>query len=152
MAKNDFDGQEHQAAPGERIKVENEDFVNAVAGDRYNCALVWAIRRQFPDALRVSVNTDHVAFSIDETRYVYPTTEHIVETVIKPLDQGGECKPVTVTLSNGVTKPVRHVDTQEQIQARRANNRNRFSKRAHNEMPPPQASSYKRLMVVKADV
>lgn len=150
MEQPKLDGQEHQAAPSQRVKVELDDFKNAVKGDRFNCALVWAIRRKFPEAQRVSVNTDHVAYSIDETRYVYPTTEQIIQKVIKPLDQGGEVEPVTVQLANGTTKPVIHYDKDRAMQIRDGY-RARTSRRAHGEQAPPQSSSYKRLMVVNAE-
>src|SRR5579859_1951060 len=144
-----LDGQEHQDAPSQRIKVETDDFFNAVKGDQYNCALVWAIRRRFPEAQRVAVNTDRVAFTIDETRYVYPTTPQIVEHVIKPLDQGGEVSPCTVQLSNGWTKPKVHRSEEAEVKHRQ-NERIRTVKEKKGEHVP-QSSSYKRLMVVNAE-
>ena len=145
----EFDGQETQAAPSQRVKVEINDFANAVAGDRYNCALVWAIRRKFPEAKRVSVNTDRVAYSVDETRFVYPSTEQIIEHVIKPLDQGGECKPVTVLLANGYTKPVKHYEG-EKLEKHVTDNRRRTVKTKRGEHIP-QSSSYKRLKIMNGE-
>ena len=143
-----FDGVEVQSAPVERVKVEMDDFTNAVKGDRYNCALVWAIRRKHPEARRVQVDTSHVGFSIGETRYVYPTSPEIIERVIRPLDTGGEVKPCTVKLSDGYTKPVQHKD-EDGLQKK--NNQQRKSvaeKKQRGESLAPASARYRRLTVM----
>jgi hypothetical protein len=147
-----LDGQDIQAAPVERIKVELSDYANAVSGDRYNCALVWAIRRKHPEARRVQVDTKQVGFSIGEQRFVYPSTDEIVDKVIRPLDTGGEVAPCTIRLSDGYVKPVQHTDV-DGLQRKNATQRTKTAdKRRKGEDPyTPNSARYRRLTVVVRD-
>lgn len=105
-----FDGVTTLPAPNDRVPVGAEDFAKAVPGDQYKCALAWAIRRRYPNAMRIRVNRGEVSFSIGDQRRHYPSDERIVEQVIRPLDTGGELKPTTVRLHDGYTTPVRYSD------------------------------------------
>jgi hypothetical protein len=150
-----LDGQKVQTAPAERIKVETEDFINAVKGDRYNCAMVWAIRRKYPDARRVMADVKTVAFSRGEQRFVYPATDDIVENVIKPLDTGGEVKPCIVRLSDGYVKPVNH-RSEDALERQNKSVRTRVAQRKQEGMkdpyrPYPTSSGYRRLTVLIKD-
>ncbi len=109
-AHPDFDGVTTLPAPNDRIPVGAEDYARAVPGDQYQCALAWAIRRRYPQAMRIRVNRGEVSFSIGDERRHYPTGEDIVESVIRPLDTGGELKPTTVRLNNGYSVPVQYSD------------------------------------------
>lgn len=115
----DFDGVTTLPAPNDRISVGAEDFAHAVPGDQYKCALAWAIRRKYPQAMRIRVNRGAVSFSIGDERRHYPSDESIVESVIRPLDTGGELKPTTVRLHDGYTVPVRYSD-EDQLAKKRA--------------------------------
>lgn len=95
-------------APDDTVRVEPEDIIDAIAADQFNCAIVCAIQRKFPKARRVKVNKKTIAFSIGDDRFVYPTPESAVETIIEPLDRGGVPTPGLVRLKAGIVKPVDH--------------------------------------------
>jgi hypothetical protein len=97
-------------APDYAVRVEESDIRQAIAADQFNCAIVCAIQRKFPEARRVIVNKKKIAFSVGEYRLVYPTPESAVETIIEPLDTGGTPSPGLVRLKEGVVQPVRHAD------------------------------------------
>lgn len=88
------------------IDVEQQDIDEAVPRDQYQCAIVLAIQRRYPEALRVTVNAKQIAFSIREDRFVYPTPAEAIEAIIKPLDTGGTPEPVTIKLRGGIVKDV----------------------------------------------
>ena len=90
------------------INVNDEDIAHARARDQHNCAIVRAIQRKYPDAVRVRANTEHIGFSIGEERYTYPTPPEAIEVIIKPLDTGHIPEPATIRLRNGKVKPVQH--------------------------------------------
>lgn len=113
-----FDGVTTLPAPNDRVPVGAEDFAKAVKGDQYKCALAWAIRRKYPQAMRIRVNRGEVSFSIGEQRRHYPSDENIVEQVIRPLDTGGELKPTTVRLHDGYVTPVRYSDEEQLVKKR----------------------------------
>lgn len=105
----------------ERFKVEEQDFVTAVSGDQYNCALAVCIQRTLPKAKDVRVNVKTVSWVENDARFRYPTPETAVDSVIKPLDthKTGELKPVTVKLTNGTVRPVYYRDDDELERQRR---------------------------------
>lgn len=151
MEQPKIDGTDHQAAPDMSVLVQTDDFADAVRSDQHNCALVWAIRRKFPEARRVRVNTEHVTFARGETRYVYPTTEQIKEKVIKPLDTGGDCDPVTVKLTGGWTKPVIRREAPKMTARERLDAERRRNARVKRGEITPSSAGYNRLRVVKTD-
>lgn len=110
-------------APDYAVRVEDEDIKEAIAADQFNCAITLAIQRKFPKARRVKVNKNTIAFSIGENRYVYPTPESAVETIIEPLDKGGAPIPGLVRLKAGMIKPVDHSRTDDDEQWQRAKRR-----------------------------
>lgn len=97
-------------APDDSVRVNDEDCIYAIKSNQYQCAIVRAIWRKYPKARRVRVNKNTIAFSIDEERFVYPTPESAVESIIKPLDTGGAPEPGLVRLKGGIVKPVEHLD------------------------------------------
>ncbi len=127
----DFDGVTTLPAPNDRIPVGAEDYARAVKGDQYKCALAWAIRRKYPQAMRIRVNRGEVSFSIGEQRMHYPSDEEIIEQVIRPLDTGGELKPTTVRLHDGYVTPVQYSD-EEQLARKRLVMAERASKARRN--------------------
>ena len=145
----DIDGTNVLPAPVMNVKVETDDFVKAVQGDQYNCALVWAIHRKFPQAKRVAVNTESVRFSLDGMRYVYPSDETIVERVIRPLDTGGEVQPTTVKLHDGYAKTCK-VTTEAQETTHNQEQRE-YKVKVKKGLHTPISSNYKRLMVVRSN-
>lgn len=88
------------------VNVEQEDIDGAVPRNQYQCAIVRAIQRQYPQAIRVTVNSNKIGFTIREDRFVYPTPPEAVEAIIKPLDTGGTPHPITLQLRGGVVKDV----------------------------------------------
>lgn len=113
-------------APVARVKVEEIDFENATAQDQFKCAIVRAVQRQFPKAKRVRVNTRHIAWSVDEQRFVYDTPDIAIDAVIRPLDTGGKPEPVTLRLTNGYVKPVEHYDEDKLLALRQQDRANPF--------------------------
>lgn len=95
-------------APDDSVRVNEEDCIYAVKANQFQCAIVRAVWRKYPEARRVRVNKNTIAFSIGEERFVYPTPETAVESIIKPLDTGGAPEPGLVRLKAGIVKPVEH--------------------------------------------
>lgn len=95
-------------APDDSVRVTDEDVLYAIKSNQYQCAIVRAVWRKYPEARRVRVNKNTIAFSIGEERFVYPTPEAAVESIIKPLDTGGAPEPGLVRLKAGIVKPVEH--------------------------------------------
>ena len=94
--------------PDRVVRVNEDDIRHAIARDQHNCALVRAIQRTYPDAVRVRSNSEHVGFTIGEARYTFPTPQEAIDAVLKPLDTGGTPEPVTVRLRGGKVAPVQH--------------------------------------------
>jgi len=105
-----FDGYDVQPAPNDRVSVGVDEYARAVPGDQFQCAIVWAIRKKYPAAKRIRANAGEISFSIGDVRYHYPSDDEIVETVIRPLDTGGDLIPATVRLHDGYTTPVNYLD------------------------------------------
>lgn len=105
--------------PDRTYRVNDEDIANAVAADQWNCAIVCAIQRQVPDAMRVTANKKHIAYSVGETRFIFPTPPDAVEKIIKPLDTGQEVKPMTIRLQNGRARPVVHYGVEHVVYNRK---------------------------------
>jgi len=123
----DFDGVTVLPAPNDRVNVGAEEYARAVPGDQYQCAIVWAIRKKYPNAMRIRANRGEISFSIGDQRRHYPTDEGTAEAVMRPLDTGGELKPTTVRLHDGYTTPVRYSD-EEQLAKKRIDMADRASK------------------------
>lgn len=105
------------------VKVKQEDIDHGVRRNQWGCAVVRAIQRQYPEALRVRVNAKLVGFTIGETRYTYPTPPETVEQLIRPFDQGEleKVEPQTVRLRAGKMKDVEHADDRTLVQHRTYN-------------------------------
>lgn len=114
---------------GLRLPVLQEDIDYAIPANQYNCAVVRAIQRRFPTALRVVVNSKNIAFTIpeDDMRYRYKTPPVVVDKIIKPLDQFKTPQPMVVTLKNGEARLCDH-DSQQR-QTRRIAERDRMRAR-----------------------
>jgi hypothetical protein len=102
------------------IAVTPDDVAFAIAQDSYNCAIVRAVQRQFPDAVYVRATTKVIAWSdeVTDERYVYPTPVNAVEQIIKPLDTGEEVKPIRITLRNGQVRSIDHRENRREIRPR----------------------------------
>lgn len=107
-------------APARVLNMKDEDIANASPRDQFQCAIVRTVQRQFPDAVRVKANIDHIAWSIGEQRFVYDTPEVAVDAVIKPLDTGNKPEPIILRLTNGYVKPVYHSDPERAVTQRDA--------------------------------
>lgn len=109
-------------APNDVIRYTDDDIQEAVRGDQYDCVLACAIARRYPAARRIRVNEGQIAWSVGEERFVYPTPEVAVESVIKPFDQKGpaEVTPGIVKLTGGIVKPVQHMTDNDRIREVRA--------------------------------
>lgn len=104
--------------PDRRILVTQEDIDHGLARNQYNCAIVRAIQRKYPEAVRVRVNAKLIGFSIGEERFTYPTPPEAVESIIKPFDQGGKPEAGWITLKAGKVKDVEHSDERTLAQSR----------------------------------
>lgn len=108
------------------IPVEDDDIAHGVKRDQWGCAIVRAIQKKYPGALRVRVNAQLIGFSLDEIRYTYPTPPEAVEGIIKPFDQGGKAEPMTLRLRGGKMRDVEHSDDRT-LQVQRNYKRDRKS-------------------------
>lgn len=128
------------------IEVEQQDIDNAIPRDQYQCAIVMAIQRRYPDAIRVTVNAKHIAFSIREDRFVYPTPQEAIDAVIKPLDTGGKPEPVVIKLRGGVVKEVQASapSTDETRRNQRAQSRTKTARQKRDPKPHNRKSEWER--------
>ena len=113
------------------VQILDEDVAYAKQQDRYACAIVRAIQRVLPQALRVRADTKEIAFSLpeDETRYYFQTPEDVIKKVIEPFDKTGNVPEYTFVLERAsAAEPIRHLNA-----AQRAATRN---KRRHETRPP----------------
>lgn len=124
--------------PDRTYRVNGDDIANAVSSDQWNCAIVCAIQRQVPDAIRVRANKDSIAYTVGETRFSFPTPPDAVEKIIQPLDEGREVKPTVIRLVNGRAKPVVHNTVAEIVYQRQW--RREHKKDTEN----PTSATYKR--------
>ncbi|HEV2352688.1 MAG TPA: hypothetical protein VGR89_00455 [Puia sp.] len=113
--------------PDREIRVQQDDIDHARQRDQWGCAIVRAIQRTFPDAIRVRVNAKLTGYSIGETRYTFPTPPEAVEAIIKPFDQGKPVEPTTIKLRAGKMKDVQHADNRV-LQQKRSVKRNEVYK------------------------
>lgn len=144
----DIDGENVIAVGNDTVRVKDEHFRQAVPGDQFNCALVWAIRDKMPDALRVRVNTEEVAYTRGGVRYHYPTDDAIKEKVIEPLDTGAPVESVTIRLHDGYAVLTSAYTDAEQRRSRD----NHRKKRAENGRGNPQMQrGYRRMRIVNGD-
>lgn len=109
--------------------MNQEDCDLAVAADQYNCGLVRAIQRIFPDAVNVEVNTQHVAWSdvgLDK-RFTFDTPEDVIEDIITPNDKRGPdaVTPRVVRLKNGTMRDRDHDSTSRAARKERQAERTR---------------------------
>lgn len=94
----------------ETIHVLQEDIDYAVRQHRWRCAIVRAIQRQFPDSIYVRVDKECIAWSeaAKDLRYVYKTPAIAINKIIKPLDRGETCKPITFKLADATVDAMHH--------------------------------------------
>lgn len=116
-------GNEEWLAPNDVIPVNDDDIAEAIRQNQFNCAIVCGIERKYPDARHIRVNREHIRWSVGENRYEYPTPEYAVETIIQPLDTGGQPIPGLVRLTGGKITEVKH-KTNAHIQNQRHRRRN----------------------------
>lgn len=97
-------------APEQDITVTKADIEHAVGRNQFNCAIVRAIQRKYPEATRVRVNAEWIGFTLpdEDRRYTYPTPQKAIETIIKPLDTGGTPKPGRIRLADGDYRGIQH--------------------------------------------
>lgn len=95
---------------GLRLAITQDDIDCAIERNQFNCAIVRSIQRQFPEAIRVRVNTETIAFTLEDedVRFTFPTPEVAIERVIKPLDTGHMPKPTAITIKGGRMRAVEH--------------------------------------------
>jgi hypothetical protein len=117
------------------IQLNNEDIEHARKRDQYGCAIVRAIQRQYPEALRVRVNAKLVGFTIKDIRYTYPTPPEAVEQIIKPFDQGKNIEPTVVRLRAGKMRETTHGDDR-QLEMKRGKKRNMPRTERADQMSP----------------
>lgn len=112
-----------------RVPMIQEDCDYAVQSDQFNCGLVRAIQRLFPDAVSVRANTKVVAWSDAGTdmRYEFPTPPDVIEDIIRVNDKRGPqaVKPRVVRLKDGKMRPRDHDTTSRQARKERQAERQR---------------------------
>lgn len=107
------------------VEITEADLLFAKKQDRYACAIVRAIQRAMPEALRVRADTKEIAFSLpdDGTRYYFQTPAEVVNNVIKPFDMGQQPIGQTFVLDRAyAVEPIQH-STAKQRQAIRDHRR-----------------------------
>lgn len=111
------------------VEIDDEDLDWAERQNRYQCAIVRAIQRKIPTALRVTADVKHISFSLpeDDVRYTFDTPKDVVEKVIKPFDLGERpaVEDRSFVLSVGDTKPIRHIDSAKRLTKNAAQRRQR---------------------------
>lgn len=117
------------------IAVTNEDLQWAKSQDRWNCAIVRAIQRENPDAVRVRVDTSQIAYTEGGHRYFYETPQLAIERVIKPFDQHREVKPIS--FDTGPATKVKQAQRMNEEDATRLRRRNRVARAKENETENP---------------
>lgn len=104
------------------IEVTPGDVQYAKRHDRFNCAIVRAIQRQYPEAVRVLVDTERISFAMDDDRrYDWETPQPVVDKLIKPFDtKGPEALPekFSFKLRGGTSREVVHADTRTKREKR----------------------------------
>jgi hypothetical protein len=128
--------------PDRSIPVDPDDIEHAVARDQFGCAIVRAIQRRYPDAVRVRVNAELIGFSIGEQRYTYPTPPEAVEAIIKPLDTGGKPEPIVVRLRGGKVKDVEHNTDRTTLNRANVHNREIRSERKRSGRQDQMSTQY----------
>lgn len=83
------------------IKVDDYDIAAGVRDSSAHCIVATAIGRHIPEATRISVDAQRVAFSIGAYRFTYLTPRPVGEYVIA-FDAGDfkRIRPLTVDLKN----------------------------------------------------
>lgn len=119
------------------VEVTDEDLAWAVRQDRNNCAIVRAIQRKYPQALRVMVDTKTIAFTMPDeiapegtqgVRYVFETPKQVVNKVIRPFDEGKplEAEALTFTVSHAIeAKPMQHRSAEQRTKINQSQRKNR---------------------------
>jgi hypothetical protein len=119
------------------VKITPEDEAWGRHQDRWACALVRAIQREMPSALRVRVDTKDISFSLPNdhqagptgTRYYFETPADVVRDIIKPFDEHKVITGQTFRLIGAYSiEPIRH-STAEQRAAQRTNARHNKPRR-----------------------
>ena len=115
------------------VDIKPEDIAYARTRDRWGCAIVLAIQRELPDALRVRADAQEIAFSLpgDDTRYHFDTPPDVRENIMRPFDQGQPPSMMSFVLEAAQwAEPITHKNRAEMIQARMA------TRRARRKNPP----------------
>lgn len=95
------------------VEISDDDLAVAVKQDKWGCAIVCALQRRYPNALRVTVDEKHISLSMpdDDTRYTFETPVDVREHVIKPFDLGQPIDPEwrSFTIDHAIeAKPITH--------------------------------------------
>lgn len=140
------------------VEILDEDLEWAVKQDQGNCAIVRAIQRKIPSALRVTVNKDTIRFSLPDevspdgtkgVRYIFETPRDVVNKVIRPFDEGKgiEAEARTFSLTHAIdARPIRHISDD---QRRKHNEEERYRHRRNRtgrQRPSPQHHTYGRFL------
>lgn len=126
------------------FNVTEDDITHGRARNQWGCAVVRAIQRKHPDALRVRVNAKLIGFTIDEVRYTYPTPPEAVEGILKPLDTGGTPEPMTLRLRGGKMKEVIHTEDRVREVKRTYNRERRGTQTDRERQMSPNYHEYER--------
>lgn len=104
------------------IAVTPGDYQYAKRHDRFNCAIVRAIQRLFPDACRVLVDAETISFALDDDRrYDFATPKTVVAKIIKPFDVEGPqaaADHFSFKLRGGTSREVIHADARTKREKR----------------------------------
>lgn len=121
------------------VDITDDDEKWARQRNRYNCAIVRAIQRTLPDALRVRADAKEIAFSLpqDDTRYYFRTPPEVVKNVIKPFDQGQPITDRTFILEAAyAAEPIKHRSRTDMIAARDRARRNTTAPKTRSSSVP----------------
>jgi hypothetical protein len=82
------------------VEITPEDEMYAQQKDKWACAIVRAIQRQLPEALRVTADVKTIRFSLpgeghdgQGTRYIFETPREVINHVIRAFDTTGKIDP-----------------------------------------------------------
>ena len=117
------------------IHVNEEDLQWAQSQDRWNCAIVRAIQRENPDAVRVRVDTNQIAFTEGGHRYFYETPQLAIDRVIRPFDEHREVRPIS--FDTGPVAKVKQAQKMSTEDAKRLRRRNHAARAKEIEKDNP---------------
>lgn len=130
------------------VEISDDDLAVAAKQDKWGCAIVCALQRRYPNALRVAVDERHISLSMpdDDTRYTFETPAEVREHVIKPFDLGQPIDPEwrSFTIDHAIeAKPMTHNPERNRAE------RNRIRRKRPTQNQPtknPNARSYGRFL------